>query len=58
MEKQSTKTGSLLFRKRMLWVGGTFFWAPMAWLVYVGDWRLAVCLFLMIVGNNICMRKR
>lgn len=55
MEKQSTKTESSPFRKHLVFLGACLFYGPLVWLLATEQWEIALCLFLVVIGNNLCM---
>ncbi len=55
MTSSSTKTAISRYRKRAVSLGVLMFYAPLVWLVYIGEWKMAVVLFLVVCGNNVCI---
>ena len=55
MESSSIKMAISRFRKRAVTIGILMFYAPLIWLVYIGEWKMAVVLFLVVCGNNLCV---
>jgi hypothetical protein len=53
MTSLSTKMGNSSFRKTIIAIGASFFYFPLVWLIWDGKWDIALCMFFIIVGNNI-----
>ncbi len=55
MTSLSTKTVISRYRKWSVSLGAVMFYAPLIWLIYTGEWKMAVVLLLVVCGNNVCI---